>query len=147
MGYGLQYGIGVIVRDTNGAFINGSSYNTISTSVIEAEGSAVIAGMRFALDNNILNVVVETDCQDLVLSLTGHERNRNWRIFNVCLDYNRYRSFSNLFSSNGSTVKLTARLMLRRSLSKGGCAYENVLILLQLPDDILLADAIPRPPD
>ena len=54
-------GIGVIVRDNMGAFINGTSYNTISTSVIEAEGSAVIAGIRFALDKNISNVVVETE--------------------------------------------------------------------------------------
>lgn len=51
--------------------MSGLSSLTLSNSAIEAEGAAMIQGLKLAIDLNIGIVILESDCQELVNALNN----------------------------------------------------------------------------
>lgn len=51
--------------------MSGLSSLTLSNSAIEAEGAAMIQGLKLAIELKIGNVILESDCQELVNALNN----------------------------------------------------------------------------
>ncbi|KAF7815391.1 reverse transcriptase [Senna tora] len=71
----LRAGLGVIFRDFEGVVLDGCSIPVFASSCLMVEALAVRQAVRMARDLELDNVVIESDCADLVNSI-GSDVNR-----------------------------------------------------------------------
>lgn len=74
-------GIGAVIRDHNGSFIGAASQPCNCSSAAECEASAAIMGLSFASSLHVQNMVVETDCSELVSCVKKGSASGNWRFY------------------------------------------------------------------
>lgn len=72
--------------------MSGLSSLTLSNSAIEAEGAAMIQGLKLAIDLNIGIVILESDCQELVNALNNEICRGNWKIYPFLNEFHKLKS-------------------------------------------------------
>ncbi|ONI21342.1 hypothetical protein PRUPE_2G060500 [Prunus persica] len=105
-------GIGAVIRDHNGSFIGAASQPCNCSSAAECEASAAIMGLSFASSFHVQNVVVETDCSELVSCVKKGSASGNWRFYPFLAEFRRWKRPSSNVTRIGFFVKLTELLML-----------------------------------
>lgn len=85
-------GTGVIIRGTNGKFIAGSALSSSTSSIIEAEATALVNGIKVAVQLNLENVILESDSQEIMTALDNHIERGNWRIYPFLTEFHRLRA-------------------------------------------------------
>ncbi|KAM5561039.1 hypothetical protein ABKV19_021911 [Rosa sericea] len=73
-------GMGIIIRNHRGFSIAGASLHGIHNSVIEVEADAVVKGLQLAAHLKIQNILLESDCQEVIRALEDPKLCPNWRI-------------------------------------------------------------------
>ncbi|XP_061994237.1 uncharacterized protein LOC133712170 [Rosa rugosa] len=72
--------MGVIIRNHRGFSIAGDSFHSSHNSTIEVEADAVVKGLQLAAHMKIQNIILESDCQEVIRALDNTEFCPNWRI-------------------------------------------------------------------
>ncbi|XP_074318234.1 uncharacterized protein LOC141655030 [Silene latifolia] len=67
-------GMGWCLLDDNGTLRNTAHARSFASSVLHAEGHAVIMALKWALDKGYLHVRLVTDCLNLVMQVAGAEK-------------------------------------------------------------------------
>ncbi|PNX88593.1 hypothetical protein L195_g044699 [Trifolium pratense] len=70
-----RWGFGVVVRDEYGVVVAASCWQVLSLSNSEVkEAVAMRKGLEFAKDMSFLNVIVESDASNVILTLNHHQQ-------------------------------------------------------------------------
>ncbi|KAL6201844.1 hypothetical protein ACLB2K_025556 [Fragaria x ananassa] len=67
-------GIGVVIRDSDRRVIAGTSFSCRSSSVIEAEATASLAGIDLAASLQLMEIIMETDAKEVVEEILSNQR-------------------------------------------------------------------------
>ncbi|KAK9929939.1 hypothetical protein M0R45_027006 [Rubus argutus] len=68
------------------------STSQVRGSVIEAEATALVNGIKLAVQLNLDNVVLESDSQELITALDNPIERGNWRIYPFLTEFHRLRA-------------------------------------------------------
>ncbi|KAF7802436.1 reverse transcriptase [Senna tora] len=71
-------GLGVVIRNCNGEVIVGRSIRSSAFSVNVAEALALKEALKTALELNLMNFSVESDCRDLVKAVNSKDLKWDW---------------------------------------------------------------------
>ncbi|XP_062025658.1 uncharacterized protein LOC133741974 [Rosa rugosa] len=88
-------GVGVIIKNHRGFSVAVASLHGNHNSAIEAEAQAVVKGFQLAAHLKIQNIILESDCQDVIRALDNLMFCPNWRI---SLMINRVNHLKPLFN-------------------------------------------------
>lgn len=86
-------GVGVVIRDHNGAFVGATIQPCNLSSAAECEAQAAIVGLSFASSLHLHHVVVETDCLELFSCVKSDSANSNWRFYTFLVEFRRLEAF------------------------------------------------------
>ncbi|KAL6126994.1 hypothetical protein ACLB2K_075039 [Fragaria x ananassa] len=89
-------GIGVVIRDSDRRVIAGTSFSCRSSSVIEAEATASLAGIDLAASLQLMEIIMETDAKEVVEEILSNQRKVCWKSY---LIIQQIRSKSSGFSN------------------------------------------------
>ncbi|KAL6128113.1 hypothetical protein ACLB2K_071469 [Fragaria x ananassa] len=89
-------GIGVVIRDSDRRVIAGTSFSCRSSSVIEAEATASLAGIDLAASWQLMEIIMETDAKEVVEEILSNQRKVCWKSY---LIIQQIRSKSSGFSN------------------------------------------------
>ncbi|KAI5352407.1 hypothetical protein L3X38_005298 [Prunus dulcis] len=78
-----RVGIGILIRNTHGDFIKGSSIPSVANSAIEAEAQACLEGCKLAAEMGYRHVTFESDCKEIISPLKGPLSNGRWEIYPI----------------------------------------------------------------
>ncbi|KAF7843116.1 reverse transcriptase [Senna tora] len=79
-------GLGIVIRNEYGVVVDGKGVRTNACSAPVAESLALREALRLALDLQLVNFSVESDCNDLVKAINLKDVNWDWRCSNIVKD-------------------------------------------------------------
>lgn len=79
----LCCGVAALVRDHNGTLLAGSAHNYYALSPLVAEARAIHEGLLLALQFPTSTIILESDSQSLISSITSNSMPNDWREANL----------------------------------------------------------------
>lgn len=76
----LTSGIGIIVRNYRRSSIAGASLHGSHNSAMEVEADAALRALQLAAHLRLQNIVIESDCQDIIKALNSYPLTTSWKI-------------------------------------------------------------------
>ena len=76
----LASGIGIIVRNHRRSSIVGASLHGSHNSAIEVEVDAALRALQLVAHLRLQNIVIESDCQDIIKALNSYPLTTSWKI-------------------------------------------------------------------
>ncbi|CAL9007008.1 unnamed protein product [Prunus brigantina] len=140
-------GLGVILRNSDGAFCGGLAEGKVCQSALAAEADAALSGLNLAMSLRHRKVMMETDSLALKSGIAGNYGNRAWSILPILLEIRRMES---LFDSvEWCWIPRSKNRVAHLAASIGIGAVHRETWLNQPPPSlvrVLSSDGLPCPP-
>ncbi|BFG40875.1 hypothetical protein CerSpe_271490 [Prunus speciosa] len=140
-------GLGVIIRNSEGAFCGGLAEGKVCQSALATEADAVLSGLNLALSLHHRKVMVETDSRVVKFGISGNYGNRAWSILPILLEIRRMET---LFDSvEWCWIPRNKNRAAHMAASIGIATVHRVTWLNQPPPSlvrVLVSDGLPCPP-
>ncbi|KAF5186431.1 hypothetical protein FRX31_023983 [Thalictrum thalictroides] len=76
-------GLGLILRNSNGNFLNAGTNSDYAASSEEAECKGILYATQWGAEKGVTHLELETDCKGAVDYLMGKPSNLSWRSSNI----------------------------------------------------------------
>ncbi|KAF5182376.1 hypothetical protein FRX31_028037 [Thalictrum thalictroides] len=73
-----EIGIGYIIRTSSGSYVYAGSETGHAGAAEDVDCQGILIALRTGLNHNLSNIILETDCQNATLYLSGKEVNLSW---------------------------------------------------------------------
>ncbi|CAL8988754.1 unnamed protein product [Prunus brigantina] len=140
-------GVGVVIRDHNGAFVGATCQSCNFSSAEECEAHAAIVGLSFALSLQLHHVVVETDCLELFSCVKNDSASCNWRFYTFLAEFRRLEALFRVCDWNWIRREANGAADAAAELAKRRLRFCN-WVNIPPPSlvSVLLSDGLPAPP-